>query len=245
MSRLTPVRWRVAKKAWRESFRNRAQAESFRSELLAAARKGEAFDIATGRPVSMLRIDTDMTWYHFACSYVDMKWKSAAATYRRGIAEAMTTATCALFATVRGKPDDKTIRSALFRWAFNTPRRNDSSRPEEVSDVLRWVERNTRPVSALASATVLRGVLDAFATKLDNRPSAATVVNRKRAVLSNALEYAVELGLLPSNPVGSIKWKAPRTSHVVDRRSVVNPVQARTLLKAVQGRLFKTLSRII
>lgn len=77
--------------------------------------------------------------------------------------------------------------------------------------MLRWMERNTRPVSTLASATV-RGVLEAFATKLDNRPSAATVVNRKRAVLSNALEHAVEPGLLASNPVAVIKWKTPRTS---------------------------------
>jgi hypothetical protein len=37
------VRWKVDDKPWEEHFRSAAQADSFRSELLAAARRGEAF----------------------------------------------------------------------------------------------------------------------------------------------------------------------------------------------------------
>jgi integrase len=59
-------------------------------------------------------------------------------------------------------------------------------------------------------------------------------VNRKRAVLFNALAYAVELGLLDANPVVGVRWRAPKTSHAVDRRSVVNPEQARLLLDTVK-----------
>jgi hypothetical protein len=62
------------------------------------------------------------------------------------------------------------------------------------------------------------------AIKLDGAPAAATTVNRKRAVLSNALRFAVEVGLLASNPVESIKWRAPKATRAVDRRSVVNPL---------------------
>lgn len=47
------------------------------------------------------------------------------------------------------------------------------------------------------------------------------------------MSYAVELGLLADNPVRAIKWKAPKSVQVVDRRSVVNPDQARHLLKTV------------
>ena len=36
------VRWKVGGKLWREGFRTAAQADSFRSALLTAARKGEA-----------------------------------------------------------------------------------------------------------------------------------------------------------------------------------------------------------
>ena len=42
------VRWQVAGRRFRKSFRTAAQADSFRSELLTAARKGEAFFTDTG-----------------------------------------------------------------------------------------------------------------------------------------------------------------------------------------------------
>jgi integrase len=59
------------------------------------------------------------------------------------------------------------------------------------------------------------------------------VVNRRRKILSTAMEYAVELKLLAANPIPALKWTAPRTVHTVDRRSVANPVQVRSLLAAV------------
>jgi hypothetical protein len=46
------VRWKVGGKLWRDGFRTAAQADSFRSALLTAARKGEAFSLATGRPAA-------------------------------------------------------------------------------------------------------------------------------------------------------------------------------------------------
>lgn len=228
------VRWKVAGREWPLTFKTSALADSFRSELLSAARKGEAFDVETGRPVSWERNHKDASWYEFACAYTDLKWKSAAATYRRSIAEALTTVTPVLIAHERGRPSDAAIRSALQRWAFNSRRRDGAERPEGVARTLHWLERNTQPVSTLADPQVLRTVLDALAGKLDGSAAAPTVVNRKRAVLSNALEYAVEQGLLVTNPIASIKWKAPKTSHSIDRRTVANPVQARTLLSAVR-----------
>jgi hypothetical protein len=43
------VRWKVGGKLWREGFRTAAQADSFRSALLTASRKGEAFSVPTGQ----------------------------------------------------------------------------------------------------------------------------------------------------------------------------------------------------
>jgi hypothetical protein len=68
------VRWSVAGKRRREGFRVKALAESFRAELVTATGRGEAFDIETGRPVSMRRDQQDMSWYEFACKFVDLKW---------------------------------------------------------------------------------------------------------------------------------------------------------------------------
>ncbi|MFD7655455.1 tyrosine-type recombinase/integrase [Actinosynnema sp. NPDC059797] len=227
------VRWTVAGEPFKEKFANDALADSFRSELKRAASKGEAFDTGTGLPVSMRRAKETMAWYTFACRYVDMKWPAAAATSRRSIAEALTTATTALLSGRKGRPDDKEIRSALFNYAFNAPLR--ASAPPEVAKVLSWIERNTRAVTDLEEAEVLRATLNTVASKLDGTPAAATVVNRKRAVLFNALDYAVEIRLLETNPIPHLKWSPPRAEREIDPRVVANPVQARTLLAEVRN----------
>ncbi|MBN9758889.1 integrase [Pseudonocardia sp. Ae707_Ps2] len=76
--------------------------------------------------------------------------------------------------------------------------------------------------------------MNTISTRLDGKPAAATVVNQRRRVLYNAAEYAVERGHLSANPLVGLKWKAPKPSGAVDRRTVVNPIQARTLLAAVR-----------
>lgn len=228
------VRWQVAGQRWKAPFRTNAQADSFRAELLTATRRGEAFDIDTGRPVSMRRTAEAVSWYDFACAFVDMKWPRIAATTRRTNAEALTAATTAMLTTRRGRPDDALIRSALCRWAFNTARRDDSDRPPEIGDTLRWVAHHTQPVSALAEPAVLRRVLDRLTTRLDGSPAAASVANRRRKILTTAVGYAIELKHLDANPIRTLKWTPPRTVQEVDKRRVVNPVQARTLLRAVR-----------
>lgn len=49
------------------------------------------------------------------------------------------------------------------------------------------------------------------------------------------MDYAIELRLLDSNPIRALKWTAPKVSSQADRRSVVNPQQARALLGAVRA----------
>ncbi|MHA6796759.1 tyrosine-type recombinase/integrase [Pseudonocardia bannensis] len=181
----------------------------------------------------MVRAAAPTSWYSFACDYVDMKWPGSAANTRRSTAEALAVITLALLRDGRVPESGQAVRTALRRWAFNTVRRTAPDCPREVQERLRWVAANTRPLSELADTQVLRGVFDAMATNLDGSRSAGTVVRRRRAILFNALEYAVELDLLSRNPVESLKWRAPKVSHAVDRRSVVNPYQARTLLRAL------------
>jgi len=62
------VRWKVGPRRWRRSFRIVAQADSFRAELMAAARRGEAFAIETGLPTSWRRDNLAVSWYDFTCS---------------------------------------------------------------------------------------------------------------------------------------------------------------------------------
>lgn len=227
------VRWKTAQRAWRRTFRNAAQADVFRAELLAAARKGEAFYVATGEPVSWRRDEPGSTWYEFTCVYVDMKWKTAAAKYRRAIAQALAAATSAMLTDTKNGPSEQALRNVLVNWAYNSKQRNCA--PADVADVLTWLERHTLDVAMLSDAALCRRVLTAAVSRLDGSLAAPTSVRRNRNVLLNALEYAVELKLLDQNPIKSLKWRVPKTSWEVDRRVVVNPRQARALLGAVRA----------
>jgi integrase len=227
------VRWKTAGKNWRRTFRNKAQADVFRGELLAGARKGEAFSQETGEPVSWQRAARETSWYAFACAYVDLKWKTAAAKYRRAIAQALAAATTPMLLDSYDRPGDQALRSALVNWGYNSKHR--TAAPEDVEDVLSWLLRNTREVKDLADPELSRRLLAAATSRLDGTPAASTSVRRNRAVLLNMLDYAVELGLLDSNPVKNIRWRAPRTTPEVDRRVVINPSQARALLEAVRA----------
>ena len=72
-----------------------------------------------------------MTWYDFACAYTDMKWKAAAAGYRKNIARALTAATPDMLTADRGKPEGALLRkrpapptSSGRRAAASTARRH-------------------------------------------------------------------------------------------------------------------------
>jgi integrase len=227
------VRWKVGARLWREGFRTAAQADGFRSALLTAARRGEAFSLMTGRPIAWEREKPETTWYDFACAYVDMKWKQASAKYRKDIARALTAATPALLTEARERPDDASLRRALVRWGFNAKQR--SKPPDDVAGVLAWVARNSAPMSAVTEGAMARRVLEQATVRLDGKNAAASTARRHRIILANAMDYAVELGLLETNPIRALKWTAPKVSSQVDRRSVVNPSQARALLEAVRA----------
>lgn len=151
------------------------------------------------------------------------------------MAEALTTVTTAMLTTERGRPEPKALRAAALR-AFN-PNTREDQHSDEVSSALRWLKRNTRPVVDLAESKVLLGVVAALGRKIDSGRAAGSTARRKRMTLTNALDYAVTCDLLTTKPLSSVKTPAahkPKVLRQVERRSVVNPVQARTLLNAVR-----------
>jgi site-specific recombinase XerD len=230
------VRWKVGTRPRRESFKTSALADGFRSDLVAAARRGEAFGIESGLPISMERERRKLSWLTFAIEYVDMKWPHLAPNSRRNTARALTAATLAMLSSTRGRPAEDDLRTALATWAFNYRARSSGGEPSaQVATSLRWLTRNTRDVGEWAEPAVARAMLDAIAKKKDGASAAAGTVQRQRGVVVNLAEYAVERKLLVTNPITSLKWKAPKIARAVDKRSVVNPGQARVLLAAVQA----------
>ncbi|GAA4215595.1 tyrosine-type recombinase/integrase [Microbispora amethystogenes] len=231
------VRWSTGGKPWKEPFRNAAQADAFRSELMTAARKGEAFAIATGRPVAWKRQETVLSWYSFTLAYVDAKWPYASPNHRRGIAEALTDATEALF-TVESAAADRDVYRAALRWSYSMRVRDTAEPPTELSAALRWLEQHTIALTAFTEpgkgAPLARAVLDRISRTKDGKLAAANTANRKRMVLNNVMEYAREIGALPANPFKAVKWTKPRTLSTVDPRTVINIEQARRFLMAVR-----------
>jgi integrase len=235
------VRWKVAGQGWREPFRQSAQADSFRSSLVTAAKKGEAFSVMTGRPVAWDRDKPgtpSISWYALTLDYTAAKWKYAAPNHRRSIAEALIDATEAAFAGDDRPHTRAEIRRALSTWAFSARLRGETNPPEDIVSVIRWLETATIPVDELAHRETgpvrARAILDRISQKQDGMVAAANTANRKRAVLNNLMQYAVvERQILPASPFKGITWTRPRTLKKVDPRCVVNADQARRLLAAV------------
>jgi integrase len=226
-----------------EPHRNAAQADSFRSSLLTVARNGEAFSLTTGRPVSWQRDEPEekpepsISWYAFTLEYTAMKWPYALPNHRRGIAEALTDATEVMLAGEEHPYTREEIRRALRTWAFSARPRGQKEPPEGIAPVIRWLETATVPVTILTEpgtgAARTWALLDRINKKQDGARAAANTANRKRAVLSNAIHYALEVSILPTNPLTAVKCTRPRTLKTVDPRVVVNADQARRFLTAV------------
>src|ERR1700722_16328838 len=127
------VRWKVEDKRFKQRFASEPLAENFRSQLLVAVSKGEAFDIRTGLPISQLRKKQPavVSSYRHMCAYVDMKWDDAAPNSRAGIADTLATIMPALLTTTDGAPDPKLLRNALCTWVLNTNKRKQGNPPVE------------------------------------------------------------------------------------------------------------------
>jgi integrase len=231
------VRWEVAGKAFSKWFEYEAQADSYRSKLMQAARAGEGFDTSNGQPESVTRQQQAVTWFDLACRYVDLKWPHVAAKSRTSIADALATVTPVMVTTTRGTPEITTLRAALYGWAFHKTRRETTKLAGEAAAALGWVRDHSLAVVALDEperrSALIRRALDSLSLTMNGKPAAATTIARKRAVFYGVLNYAVELDILPANPIGKVAWKAPEVAEEVDRRVVAAPRQVESLLAVV------------
>jgi integrase len=241
------VRWSVDGHRQKEVFDGVAAADAFRAELIIARGNSEPFDIATGLPQSLLAARQEseeqptevVRWYRFACEYLDSKWKTASPNYRRSIAEALVDAAEAFIEpTAPGKPSDAKIRKALWGWSFSGRLHGDSP-SSATSTTVEWLQRNTIEITRLDQradgSRVIRAALQRLAATKKGTPAADNTFRRKRMVLSNLLDYAVERDLLTVNPLVWVKWTRIRADREVDPAMVPNQEQVVRLLAAVEA----------
>ncbi|MFF2306474.1 tyrosine-type recombinase/integrase [Streptomyces sp. NPDC058128] len=231
------MRWELNGLEHCQTFVTAALAESFRAGLVSAARKGEAFSISTGLPVSHISQAASVTWFDFAIQFVDQLWARTSANNRRNVAKALTPVTIALLRSQPTAFKGVDVRWALREYAFNTLRRDHA--PPEVAVILRRVERNSLTMAAWEDESTVEAVLRAAGTKLDGTAVAASTARRTKWVLNVLLEHAIKRKVLKENPLPKGKGSgaaAPKTSSAVDKRSLLNKEQAAKLLGWVYAR---------
>ena len=227
------VCWHAGGRARSRSFITRGLADSYRAELIRAARKGRDFSPGTGEPASWdTRAPATISWLEHAAAYAAMKWPLAAAHTRAGIADALATITPALLTPGRGRPPAAVLRTAFYGHAFNPARAGTDPGPA-ATVALAWASDHCLPLAALADPAVTRRALDALTLRLDGTRAAAATITRKRAVFHGCLGYAAELGLLAANPLDRITWKPPRSSCPAGPRSAATPAEVQAILAEV------------
>ena len=227
------VRWNVAGRTRQQTFTTAKLADGYRSQLLVAARAGERFHLGSGLPQSMMSPEHTPTWLEHCVAYVESKWPHISPHHRKSVAETLTGVCVTLSPADAARPDDTMLRKALYRYALN-PSSDRSEAPADVTAAYAWLEKHSVPITDLDSAPLLREITDAMTVNLDGTMAATATIMRKRAVLHGCLQFAVERGHFPTNPLHALpKRRLPRAA-AVDRRVVVNPDQARHLLSTVR-----------
>lgn len=227
-NRPTPyrVRWVVNGQLFREPFMTMALADSFKAQLITAARKGEAFDLETGLPESMLRKYRDVSLLEHAQEFTAFAWKDAAAKSRISIVETLSRVVPVVTYEMQGAPDPDVLRAALRKRLNQGP---SAGIPDKVeARALAWLAKASKPVSAFEDESVVCDVLDALATRLDGKSAAPDYFARRRRVLHRVLGYAVRKKRLEKNPLSKNNlpegWTAPeKPEELIDPRSVGSP----------------------
>ncbi|CAG6397441.1 site-specific integrase [Streptomyces cocklensis] len=235
------LRWVVANQVHGNTFTTSALAESRRSELWLAMKRGEAFHVESGLPESEVRAAEEASaeaaaaapvrWFEFCREYAEARWRTSAAKARESLADSFAAVSLAMVTRGEGTPPDTELRLAM-RWAVVPAHREDEP-PANLKAAYEWLRTSDRPVIDLYDPKVFREVLYRLGYRLDGKPAAGDTVKRRRRALNTALEYTVDAGILTENPLQRSKGKRAGSTDAVDRRVLVNALQGRQLLTAV------------
>lgn len=104
-----------------------------------------------------------------------------------------------------------------FLWAV-LPVNDGAQPPADLDEALRWLRQHALPLKAIADPSVTRRVIHQLTITLEGRPAAEDTYRRQRRGLNAAIEYAVELGQLPENPLKRVKTRRVAVQDYVDPR---------------------------
>ncbi|MFF8727242.1 hypothetical protein ACF073_12230 [Streptomyces sp. NPDC015171] len=170
---------------------------------------------------------------------MDARCSQLGGNSRKNIAKTLTTTTVALLTAKPAQFEPAAVRTALRDWAFHTNHTNRRlDAPRDVVAILKWVERNSLPVSAWEQPETVDQVPRAIDTRLDGRQAAAGSRKRNRRILDVAMKYAIRRRVRRATPLpkGKDSTAATRTTNTMDKRSLLNPEPAAAILDWIRCR---------
>lgn len=219
------VRWRIDGRDRMRRFKTRAEADRFRVQLQAAVVEGARFDQQSGLPESWQR-STD-TWWSWSVEWLGLKWPQWAGHSRRSGVESLVSVTPHLIRP--GASDAPAKLNGWLREVGYRPGFEVLPGPE-----LAWVERWSLPLDELAPAA-LEAALTAATTRRDGRAMAPSVILRRRNTVKSVLATAVRRGLILSNPMDRLEWRAPSRSVEVDISVLPSVVDVDAIVAQIAG----------
>lgn len=226
------VRWVTAGHQHSEWFIRKRLAEKYLQQLQTAANDGEAFDVESGLPESMYREQNSRSLLQLAQRFIDKEWPDAAPNTRRKHVDTLAVAVGAFVRESARAPEPREVRRVLTTHLLPVNQRSQVV-DGATAEVAAWVAKHSRPVGDLADLETSAGLLRGLGKNLDGTAASALSIRTRRGVLFHALQHAVVLGELSSNPLALVKAGKAQLAVEVDPRVVVNPAQARQLLAAV------------
>ena len=223
------TRWSVNGRQRSRSFRTKTEADRFRSGLLVAVQTGEAFDEATGEPVSWQPLPDQVQAHEWARRWLAEQWPEWAPRTRVSAVEALTRLVPLLVPPTAPAPP-ASLRPHLFSCLPPDGSGVDNEAEEWLGQWCLQLGQLSRPVlGAVDQRLVLRD---------DGEPLGPATAGRFRKVSRACIRRAAELGILESDPWpppprGRSKRKANRVSKAVPIRNLPDPVTMARVLEAI------------
>jgi hypothetical protein len=80
--------------------------------------------------------------------------------------------------TQAGMPDAALMRRALYGWAYNR-KRWDETPPDDVARALAWIAKHSMPITAMEDPAAVRLALDALSLRLDGKDASPRTAHRE------------------------------------------------------------------
>ena len=218
------VKWRVDGRDRTRSFKTRVEADRFRSGLLGAVQDGQRFDVASGEPTAWLEHSGAPTWWSWSQDWLGLKWPQWSGHSRRSAVETLVLLTPLLVRDGAPKPPE-----GLADWLRRVGYRPGTT-PEGAP--VAWLDRWSIALHEI-EPPLIETVLAAVCSKADGGATVPAVARRRRGTFGAVLRAAARRGLLATNPMERVEWRAPVGAVAIDVATVPAPTDVLAIVDHV------------